>query len=753
MFCSQREIPDRRAELNPDHPAIELFQRRLHQHPTTDILTVYACNFTGVAMGKTEPPFLYDPPSLYPKSAQVADFNPKAVTLNSWAPRPQRPKKNGPLVNFNQHPDSYAVIPTGTQPVTNMSPNIKKYVKYARLCQLLLRVLTLIGVLGILFCVICINNTTIQVAWIIRVGPAVAVVHAIYAIFHLCRSAMSRTPGSTASYMLFAAVLDAGLIPFFVFTALISRTEHESKSYGWNTLFGEDQVTEKIIYATVLTATTLAGLHIASLVIDIYLAVVFRKINKLPPDMNPLEENLTSRRHKRTKSEIAEKHLSQSTIGSSETDPYSTLLPATRTVPFAHTRNNSSVTITANQFQKNGDDRLSYYSAKSHRHSRCDLPSQQMRQYEETSRPKTPIGRTTVRGRGNGSSRPQSVVFQTPPSTAQSQPQTAAIQNREPSGVSSMGDDNWEAYPSNPPSPELHAREVSPLRDPIGSPGMDDHEARQAIWDDDYEDSGLNQRSGTVRRHRGVYAAVDDEDDEDDDEAMLDPNEPANMYGYQQSQGERYYAKGNADNLNNNASLGVNPLGMNPPTPRPLEVEGGAQHESSGDMHRTALSDLPNPSTTTTPVKGTPGSKTRSYGELAQSTPSPGSNKKSGSRWRRKSGRLSAYESLRADNADSDGNMEARIGRGETDRKGRVVSNTGIDLGPDLGSGSPGYGNYLAGLGVGRRREVSGKLAEEGRGADLVQDESESSPSKNRGHGPSKSKEIKAAGWARWKGL
>lgn len=51
-----------------------------------------------------------------------------------------------------------------------MSPNIKKYVKYARIFQLVLRALTLIGVMGMLFCVICINNTTTQVAWIIRVG-------------------------------------------------------------------------------------------------------------------------------------------------------------------------------------------------------------------------------------------------------------------------------------------------------------------------------------------------------------------------------------------------------------------------------------------------------------------------------------------------------------------------------------------------------------------------------------------------------
>ncbi|KAM5485318.1 hypothetical protein MaudMau93_005472 [Microsporum audouinii] len=693
-------------------------------------------------MGKIEPPFLYDPPSLYPKSAQVADFNPKAVTLNSWAPRPQKPQKNAPLVNFNRHPDSYAVIPTGRKPITNISPNIKKYVKYARIFQFVMRVLTLIGVMGLLFCVICINSTTIQVAWIIRVGPAVSMVHTIYAVFHLCRSATSRTPGSTASYMLFAAVVDAGLIPFYVFTALISRTEHESKSYGWKTLFGADDVTEKIIYATVLVATIVGSLHIASLIVDIYLAVVFRKITKLPPDMNPLEENLTARPHKRTKSEIAEKHLSQSTIGSAETDPYNTILPATRTVPFAHTRNNSSVTITGNQFQKQNDDRSSYYSAHSHRLSRSDLPSQQLRQHEETNRPKTPISRTTARGRGNGGSRPQSAVFHTPPSTAQSQPLSVNTQAREPSGVSSMGDENWTAYPSNPPSPELNAHEDhedSPFKDPIGSPGLEDGDA---IWDDDFEGDGLNQRSGTVRRHRGAYAAVDDEDDEDD-EAILDPNESDNVFGYQQSQGERYYAKGNSEQLNN-SGLEVNPLSMNPPTPRPFEAEEQTKETSSSAVRREVLANLPNPSTT--PAKGTSGSKTRSYGELAKNNPSPGSSKKLSSRWRRKSGRFSAYESLR-DSYDADGSMEL------PDRKGRVVSNTGIDLGTDLGSGSPGYGNYLAGLGVGRRREVSGKVAEEGRSGDLAQDESQSSPSKNKGRQPSKSKEIKAAGWARWKGL
>ncbi|EFE38745.1 hypothetical protein TRV_06557 [Trichophyton verrucosum HKI 0517] len=100
-FCSARALEDNSHVVSTNNgTSISTVRHSL----------VYACNFTAVAMGKIEPPFLYDPPSLYPKSAQVADFNPKAVTLNSWAPRPQKPKKDGPLVNFNQHPDSVTNI-------------------------------------------------------------------------------------------------------------------------------------------------------------------------------------------------------------------------------------------------------------------------------------------------------------------------------------------------------------------------------------------------------------------------------------------------------------------------------------------------------------------------------------------------------------------------------------------------------------------------------------------------------------------
>ena len=65
-------------------------------------------------MGRSEPPFLYDPP---PKDAFQPTplgnfFNRGAVTEENWAPMPARParqQKSAPLINFNRHPDSVSL--------------------------------------------------------------------------------------------------------------------------------------------------------------------------------------------------------------------------------------------------------------------------------------------------------------------------------------------------------------------------------------------------------------------------------------------------------------------------------------------------------------------------------------------------------------------------------------------------------------------------------------------------------------------
>lgn len=61
-------------------------------------------------MGRSEPPFLYDPPANNAfQPAWMGNFNPRAATEASWAPPLSRPERNEPLINFNRHPDSVSV--------------------------------------------------------------------------------------------------------------------------------------------------------------------------------------------------------------------------------------------------------------------------------------------------------------------------------------------------------------------------------------------------------------------------------------------------------------------------------------------------------------------------------------------------------------------------------------------------------------------------------------------------------------------
>lgn len=236
-----------------------------------------------------------------------------------------------------------------------MHPNTRSRVNYGRQFQLFLRVSGLLGALGLLFCCISINKTSKSAAWMIRVAPAVALPHTVYSIYHLCRAAAGRTPASTASYMVFAAIIDTGLLPFFAFASYLSYLDWSQNRYGWSTLFEDSDMSYKIIFAFFVMNSAEAGIMFFSLLMDIYLATIFRKIAKMPPDMNPLEPNLTSRhgqKHKRNKSSmnVTEKHMSNSTLAAQLESQITG-----RRVPFIHTRTDSadSVTLYGNEDARN----------------------------------------------------------------------------------------------------------------------------------------------------------------------------------------------------------------------------------------------------------------------------------------------------------------------------------------------------------------------------------------------------------------
>lgn len=218
----------------------------------------------------------------------------------------------------------------------------------------------------------------------------------LYAIYHLIRSPKSRAPASSASYHFFALVTDAGFIPFYVYTLLLSRrnADMEAGTAGrWRTIFPTDDETNKILLTTWLTAITAAGLHLVSALLDIYLVIVFRKISKLPPDMNPLEDNLTRRKskHKHKSSSISavtpfldddKRFSAQSTVSidrNSQSDPLLSQdvpSPTKTQMSFMHTRSDSETAYSPHtpRSAQQSKERFSMYSQpQTARQSRTSL--------------------------------------------------------------------------------------------------------------------------------------------------------------------------------------------------------------------------------------------------------------------------------------------------------------------------------------------------------------------------------------------
>lgn len=186
----------------------------------------------------------------------------------------------------------------------------------------------------------------------------------MYGIYHLLRPARGRTPASSGSYHFFSLFMDTGIIPFYVFIVLLANQEYNmdpSSQDRWTSLFTSENSTNLLMFITYIGGMVLSGLHFVSIGLDLYLIVMFRRIARLPPDMNPLEDNLTRRpsnKHKHKNSEMSastesfsEKKLGYYSGSSICTDDQSRLStaksPEARVMPFGHSRLGSNTNFSA----------------------------------------------------------------------------------------------------------------------------------------------------------------------------------------------------------------------------------------------------------------------------------------------------------------------------------------------------------------------------------------------------------------------
>ncbi|KAF2708680.1 hypothetical protein K504DRAFT_380404 [Pleomassaria siparia CBS 279.74] len=664
-------------------------------------------------MGRWQP-YLYSAPQRESFMDVPQQFNPKAITIASRQPPPPSPTKKaqGPLMNFNQHPDGYLVLPYGKTDAKPMNPKTEVMIKTARWIQLSFRVVTLLGAVGVLLCGIFIKGTQATEGYVMRIAPGVDLVTNLYAIYHLLRAAKSRPAGSSASYHFFALVTDAGLIPFYVFITLLAKRNSDMKAGTdgrWRTFFPTDDEADKVLETEWLTATAVAGLHIISLVLDLYLVLIFRKIARLPPDMNPLEDNLTSRRktkHKYKNSSMSamsamsamqpltadDKRFSAQSGATtmiesrnSRMDP----LMAGKDIPapdesklaFMHTRNKSDTVYSPHTPRSAHQSRQALYSqsgsaAQSRRdlHTRDDLHRKDDADEHETlAQRKAFLAQKAIKR----SSRPNSMVsskqnFYTPPSTADDQDASGDL------SLHNSHSDNWFVYDKDA-GPPLHRKDYSVAKQ-------------------------LFSKSPS----KGYNSVAMSEDVFSDDDELEPPIMPQ--------------------------PLRMNPptpLRMNPPTPPPGKSfrktpPPPLQRPVTSTSMSTTSTYSQSPSRTGTP-------KTRYYGDLkaatqgvksggfsASNSPSTSPTKPSTPNHLPSSARQYTTNSPSA--AKNSYKSYTSIKRtGEIaytpvkDHSPRVVSRSGVDY---QGSGS-NNNNYdyddVSDLGSGRR-DVSGKIAEEGRG-------------------------------------
>lgn len=182
----------------------------------------------------------------------------------------------------------------------------------------------------------------------------------MYAIYHLLRPAKGRTPNSSSSYHFFALFMDVGLIPFYVFIALYANQNYNlsvDDTNRWTSFFSTNFATTTVIFVTFIASIIVGSLHLVSIGLDIYLIMIFRKIANLPPDMNPLEDNLTgssrrrSMKHKHKNSEMTLSSISTDLSekkagyysGSTSNDSRTSIAkdPDARVIPWGHSRMNS----------------------------------------------------------------------------------------------------------------------------------------------------------------------------------------------------------------------------------------------------------------------------------------------------------------------------------------------------------------------------------------------------------------------------
>jgi len=268
-----------------------------------------------------------------PDFTPTARFNPKAVTQAFEAARDATPKppQHGPFIDLDSNS---ALLPRpslrdGACPVSKTMITVSRYL------SIFLRLLQLLGAMGLLVCLLFIREIEFATGWICRAPPAVAIVHLVYAIYHLTGSYRLKTPSSSKVYFLLASGLDITLISLYAYIGILAWRQHTAGlDRSWSTIFHDPAGADAtVVFSVFALACAAGGLKAITLGFSLYLIHCFRKLSVLPPDHNPFVGDDDPRLA------VNEKDQRWSTITHDSEAPLGRKVPfaATRAAPSKHT--------------------------------------------------------------------------------------------------------------------------------------------------------------------------------------------------------------------------------------------------------------------------------------------------------------------------------------------------------------------------------------------------------------------------------
>lgn len=433
-----------------------------------------------------------------------------------------------------------------------------------------------------------------------------------------------------------------------------TNLNQEDAKDRWSTLLKTSESTFIIVESIGYISAVSVGLHLFSLVTGVYLFYKFRQIMQLPPDFNPLEDNLTSRRKTMHKHKISD--MSSSTISEKHDSAISIKSTAEqgRPLAFFHTRESSN-------------DRFSGHNLRTAQMSRESLSMPVTNVYSQPN---------TARQSRIDLHRPQNA----------SEMSFGTIVD-DPVHLGSLGSSVYSDQDVNgyePPLPRKSSKRKS---------DVDDY---KSISNTIYPSSGND-----TSRDRKIFAIEEDKRQKFRN-SRYDSKQEVNA-GFREPKLPRIHG------------LDLAPLRMNPPTPPPASAKpnlynNGYDYALDESPSRTNV--LQSTSGNSSPARiGTP-TKTKYYGDLK--TAVEGVRESSSYRKSMTVGQGSAIGAgqwLGGEARDYNHGRDAQEQRPlqNKDGKGRVVSRTGTDMGTYYYDREDVDSAFSS-------RKVSGKVAEEGLG-------------------------------------